>query len=127
MAETVPRLIQTPARSTSGYRLFDDRKIRNLTFVRRARELGFSLDEIKELLALRQKQHACSEVQSMLKSKLTDVRAKIEVLVDLQADLRGVLRICNRELRLKPAVKHEDCCPLPKRLGRINGANGKMP
>jgi DNA-binding transcriptional MerR regulator len=44
-------LIQTPARSTSGYRLFDDRKIRDLTFVRRAQELGFSLDEIKELLA----------------------------------------------------------------------------
>jgi DNA-binding transcriptional MerR regulator len=70
-------LIQSPARSTGGYRLFDDQKIRDLTSVRHAQELGFSLHEIKELLALRQKQHACSEVQSMLKSKLTDVRAKI--------------------------------------------------
>jgi DNA-binding transcriptional MerR regulator len=91
-------LVQTPTRSTSGYRLFDDQKIRDLRFVRRAQELGFSLDEIKELLALRQKQHACSDVQSMLKSKLTDVRAKIEGLVDLHADLRGVLRNCDREL-----------------------------
>jgi DNA-binding transcriptional MerR regulator len=67
-------LIQSPARSTGGYRLFDDQKIRDLTSVRHAQELGFSLHEIKELLALRQKQPACSEVQSVLKSKLTDVR-----------------------------------------------------
>jgi MerR family copper efflux transcriptional regulator len=120
-------LIQSPARSTGGYRLFDDQKIRDLTFVRHAQELSFSLHEIKELLALRQKQHACSEVQSMLKSKLTDVRAKIEGLVNLETDLRGALRNCNRELRLKPAVKHEGCCPLLKRLSRINGSNGQRP
>jgi DNA-binding transcriptional MerR regulator len=62
-------LIQSAGRSTGGYRLFDGEQIRNLTFVRRAQELGFSLTEVKELLPVRQKHHVCSEVQSMLKRK----------------------------------------------------------
>jgi DNA-binding transcriptional MerR regulator len=60
-------LIKSVGRSAGGYRLFEREQIRDLTFVRHAQELGFSLNEVKELLALRQKDHACSEVQSMLK------------------------------------------------------------
>ena len=51
-------LIKSAGRSAGGYRLFDGKQIRDLTFVRHAWELGFSLIEIKELLALRQKQAA---------------------------------------------------------------------
>ena len=80
-------LIDRATRSVGGYRLFDGQQIRDLKFVRHAQELGFSLTEIKELLALRQKHHACSEVQSMLKHKLTDVREKIKSLVRLEAEL----------------------------------------
>ena len=112
-------------RSAAGYRLFDEDQIRDLKFVRHAQELGFSLTEIKELLALRQKQHACSEVQSILKSKLEDVREKITSLSHLEAELRGALRNCNRELRLKREIKHEDCCPLLTKLDQTNGSNGK--
>src|SRR5258708_26170321 len=117
-------LINGASRSVGGYRLFDGQQIRDLKFVRHAQELGFSLTEIKELLALRQKHHACSEVQSMLKRKLVDVREKIKSLVRLEAELRGAMRNCNRELRLKQEVKHEGCCPLLKRLDRANGSNG---
>ena len=98
-------------RSASGYRLFDGEQIRDLTFVRHAQALGFSLNEVKELLALRQKHHACFEVQSMLKRKLVDVREKINSLARLEAELEGAFRNCNRELRLKREIKHEDCCP----------------
>jgi DNA-binding transcriptional MerR regulator len=115
-------LIGRAIRSVGGYRLFDGQQIRDLKFVRHAQELGFSLTEIKELLALRQKHHACSEVQSMLKHKLTDVREKIKSLVRLEAELRGAMRNCNRELRLKREIKHEDCCPLLTKLDRMNGA-----
>jgi DNA-binding transcriptional MerR regulator len=62
--------IKSAGRSAGGYRLFDAEDIHDLTFVRHAQELGFSLTEVKELLALRQKHHVCSEVQSMLKRKL---------------------------------------------------------
>ena len=115
-------LIKSASRSAGGYRLFDGQQIRDLKFVRHAQELGFSLTEIKELLALRQKHHACSEVQSMLKHKLTDVREKIKSLVRLEAEFRGTMRNCNRELRLKREIKHEDCCPLLTKLDRMNGA-----
>ena len=117
-------LIKSAGRSAGGYRLFDREQIRDLTFVRHAQELGFSLTEIKELLALRQKHHACSEVQSMLKGKLGDVREKIKSLSRLEAELAEALRNCNRELRLKREIKHEDCCPLLTKLDRMNGSNG---
>lgn len=117
-------LIKSAGRSVGGYRLFEDDQIRDLTFVRHAQELGFSLTEIKELLALRQKHHSCSEVQSMLKLKLEDVRGKIDSLSRLEEELANALRNCNRELRLKREIKHQDCCPLLTKLDRMNGSNG---
>jgi MerR family copper efflux transcriptional regulator len=92
--------------------------IHGLTFVRHAQELGFSLTEIKELLALRQKHHVCSEVQSMLKHRLAAVREKINCLSRLEAELATAFRNCNRE------IKHEDCCPLLTKRDRVNGSNG---
>src|SRR6266853_805039 len=117
-------LVNSASRSTGGYRLFDEEQIHDLTFVRHAQELGFSLNEVKDLLALRQKPHACSDVQSMLNRKLADVQEKIKGLVRLEQELGGALRNCNRELRLKREIKHEDCCPLLTKLDRINRSNG---
>jgi MerR family transcriptional regulator, copper efflux regulator len=114
-------LITGATRSPAGYRLFDGDQIHDLAFVRHAQELGFSLNEVKELLALRQKPHACSEVQSMLKGKLVDVREKIKSLTRLEAELGEALRNCNRELRSNREVRHDDCCPLLTRLDRVNG------
>jgi MerR family copper efflux transcriptional regulator len=62
-------LTRSADRSGGGYRLFGEEQIRDLKFVRHAQELGFSLNEVKELLTLPQKHHACSEAQSMLKGK----------------------------------------------------------
>ena len=117
-------LIKSAGRCAGGYGLLDGEDIHDLTFVRHAQELGFSLTEIKELLALRQKHHVCSEVQSMLKRKLGDVREKINSLSRLEAELARAFRNCNRELRLKREIKHEDCCPLLTKLDRLNGSNG---
>jgi DNA-binding transcriptional MerR regulator len=115
-------VIKSATRTVSGYRLFNASQISELKFVRHAQELGFSLKEIKELLALRQKDHTCSAVRSMLKGKLTDVRKRIKSLVRLEADLTAAMRICNRELRLKREVKHGPSCPLLKKLDRMNGS-----
>src|SRR5260370_3506276 len=118
-------VIQSATRSAGGYRLFTAEQIHELNFVRHAQELGFSLNEIKELLVLRTKHHTCSEVQAMLQRKLGDVRTKIESLSHLEAELDGALRNCNRELRLKQEIKHEDCCPLLEKLDRMNGSKEK--
>jgi DNA-binding transcriptional MerR regulator len=119
-------LIKIAGRTAGGYRLIDREQIRCLTFVRHAQELGFTLAQVKELLALRQKHHVCSEVQSMLKVKLRDVREKINSLSRLEAELADALRNCNRELRLHWEIKHEDCCPLLTKLDRLNGSKGNQ-
>lgn len=117
-------LIHVPVRSAGGYRLFDQEQIHNLQFVRHAQDLGFSLNEIRDLLALRQKSHACAEVQSMLKRKVADVREKIKSLAALETELAKELRNCERELRSKRAIKHKDCCPVLSKLDQVNGRNG---
>jgi DNA-binding transcriptional MerR regulator len=118
-------LIKSAGRSVGGYHLFDGEQICDLTFVRHAQQLGFSLTEVKELLALRQKHHACSEVQSMLKLKLGNVREKINSLSRLEWEILDALRNCNRELRLKREISHEEGCPVLTKLERVNGANGR--
>lgn len=118
-------LIKGAGRSVGGYRLFEGEQIRDLIFVTHAQELGFSLTEVKDLLALRQKHHACSEVQSILKLKLGNIREKINSLSRLEGELLDALRNCNRELRLKREIRHHECCPLLTKLDRVNGANGR--
>jgi DNA-binding transcriptional MerR regulator len=119
-------LIEGSSRTESGYRLFYEDQVHDLKFVRHAQELGFSLAEVKELLSLRQKPHACAEVQSMLTGKLSEVRNKIKSLASLEAELQGALRACNRELRLERGIKHDDCCPLLRRLDRSDDARKRQ-
>jgi DNA-binding transcriptional MerR regulator len=118
-------LTKTGRRSSGGYRLFDEEQIRDLRFIRHAQELGFSLTEIKHLLALQQRHHACPQVQTILKRKLAHVREKIKSLAHLERELADALRDCNRKLRLKREIRLQDCCPLLTKLGQTNGSNGK--
>jgi DNA-binding transcriptional MerR regulator len=118
-------LIPATPRSAGGYRLFSEDQIRDLTFVRHAQELGFSLAEIKELLSFRQSQHVCPGVQSLLERKLNDVRNKVERLVHMEEDLGRELRNCKRELRTRGNAGHEECCPLIEKLEQMNGTHGK--
>ena len=76
-------LLPAPARSAGRYRIYDTGDVRRLAFIRRARELGFALDEIRLLLALSDNgDAACAEVRQVAASHLAEVRTKI---ADLQA------------------------------------------
>ena len=67
--------MKQPARSEGGFRLFSEMEIRDLVFIQKAQELGFSLTEIKQLSVLNQQyDHACSQVRGLITSKLRDVR-----------------------------------------------------
>lgn len=116
-------LIRALPRSVGGYRLFGEEEIRDLKFVRHAQELGFSLHEIKELTAIKQKHHVCHEMQSMVKRKLGAVRNKIAGLIRLEAELKTALRTCEREFRSGRQVKH-DCCPLVEKLEALQPERG---
>ena len=115
-------IIPRPARSPAGYRLFDSAEIRQLEFIGKAQKLGFSLNEIKELLILRRDHvHACSRVRGLLQQKLSDVGEKVAKLTLLEQELKKALRKCNRDLRSDNGTSHDDYCPVLQTLEEKNG------
>lgn len=88
-------LLPEPPRTSSGYRNYDATHERRLRFVLRARELGFSLDEIRELLRLvDERNQPCGEVRAVAAAHLGDVRAKIADLKRMERVLRDVVAQC---------------------------------
>lgn len=113
-------LLKRPPRTEGGFRLFRLQDVQDLKFIRKAQELGFSLQEIRELLLLQgESVEACEHVRELLDQKLASVRGKIEELQKLERSLEGSLRKCNRKLRQAGAT-HEGCCPVLEELGRTN-------
>jgi Cu(I)-responsive transcriptional regulator len=84
-----------PGRRTNGYRDYSDFDIRCLSFVQRARRLGFTVEECRSLLALYKDEHrTSSDVKALAKEKLNDVRQKIEELTDMANKLSDLLDDC---------------------------------
>ena len=116
-------LLDKPPRSKGGYRLFGPDEIRDLRFIGKAQELGFSLKEIRELLLVRRDDHACAPVRELLQRKVESLRRKIEELLKLEIELKQALRKCEREIRASSGVGHE-CCPVLAEMERLNGKRG---
>ncbi len=80
-------MMPAPARSVGGYRLYTPEHLKRLTFIRRGRELGFGLDELRSLLRLVDGHtYTCDEVRALTLEHVTGIRSKI-------ADLRRLERI----------------------------------
>jgi MerR family transcriptional regulator, mercuric resistance operon regulatory protein len=91
-------LMPKPSRTASNYRSFGPEHVERLCFIRRARDIGFSIGEIRELLALAEPGRAsCAEVQKLTTIHLGEVRAKIADLRRLEAILAGALERCIAE------------------------------
>ena len=91
-------LLPKPSRSPSGYRLFSPEDVRRLRFIRRAQELGFSLKEIKELLALRIDPRGTSrDVRRRAEAKIADIEGKIESLRAMKKSLARLTAACSGE------------------------------
>jgi len=81
-------LIPPPARSSGNYRIYEQAHLARLSFIRRARDLGFTLDQVRTLLRLADDRDApCAEVDAITTAHVTEIDRK---LADLQA-LRGEL------------------------------------
>ena len=88
-------LLPEPPRTAGGYRSYDTTHERRLRFVLRARELGFSLDEIRELLRLvDERDRPCAEARDVAAIHLADVRAKIADLKRMERVLKSVVAQC---------------------------------
>src|SRR6266567_4181011 len=80
------RLLSRPSRSISGYRVFSDDAVRRLRFIRHAKMLGFSLNEIRELLTLRVSSvGTCDRVRARTLAKITDIDQKIRSLRQMKS------------------------------------------
>jgi len=105
------RLLPAPARSLAGYRLYSNDHLKRLMFIRRARALGFSVDEVRTLLKLAdERKRPCAEVRVVASTHLKEVQAKI-------ADLRAMERAL-RETIAKCANGRRADCPLIEALFR---------
>jgi MerR family Zn(II)-responsive transcriptional regulator of zntA len=88
-------LIPPAQRTKAGYRLFSEADIERLRFITRTKTLGLSLDEIKEILALKEGQSlTCQAVQDRLAAKLNQIERQIQQLQTLQAELQPLLEQC---------------------------------
>lgn len=93
-------LLQEPVRTASGYRLYTDQNVHVLRFIHRARSLGFSLDEIKELVNLWQDQkRSSSVVKKIANAHIAQLNQKIEELVSIRDTLADLASHCHGDSR----------------------------
>ncbi len=108
------RLLPAAPRSEGGFRLFPPDTVDRVRFIKQAQELGFSLDEIGELLTTGGAEE-CRRVRGHLKVKLTELDGRIRLMQDFRKTLAGHLAACERELS-----RHADdaVCPV---LVKVSG------
>ena len=109
------KLLPEPAREpSSGYRRYPARTISRLQFIARAKELGFTLRETRELLELRAGPATCGTVRARAQDKIDDVRRKIADLQRIERALLTLAETC-------PGDGALDDCPI---LGALEGGFG---
>jgi len=88
-------IIPEPPRSQGGYRLYNEEYLKHLSFVRRSRELGFSIKEIESILTLVDAHsYTCAEVRDLTLSHLKTTREKIKDLRKLETTLKEMAAHC---------------------------------
>ncbi|EKT4456357.1 Cu(I)-responsive transcriptional regulator [Pseudomonas putida] len=108
-------LLKPATRSDSGYRLYQAEDLHNLAFIKRSRDLGFSLEEVGKLLTLWQdRQRASADVKALAMQHIDELNRRIEELVSLRDTLGELVSHCQGDDRPD--------CPILKDLA--NGAPG---
>jgi Cu(I)-responsive transcriptional regulator len=93
-------LIPRASRSAGGYRQYDDNDLQTLRFIRRARDLGFSVEKVSELLSLyRDRNRPSSEVKKIVELRLKEIEAKVDELLSLRATLERLAHSCHGDER----------------------------
>jgi Cu(I)-responsive transcriptional regulator len=90
-------LLPKPARRGSGYREYSGEAVRLVRFIKRAQELGFSLDEVEELVGLRGvRRGERHRVRAIAERKIADIDRKIAQLRSMRGALRQLVDACHR-------------------------------
>ncbi len=90
-------LVEEPPRRASGYRQYPVETVSRIRFIRRAKELGFSLKEIRELLELRiDPKTTCEDIRRRADAKIDDIAERIATLRRMKAALERLTAACRR-------------------------------
>lgn len=89
------RILMPAQRSAAGYRLYDEQAVERLRFIRSAQAIGFTLDDIRTLLAL-DDAGACDEVRDLIARRLSEVDARLGDLQRVRGSLVDALQRCDR-------------------------------
>ncbi len=94
-----------PGRRANGYRAYNDNDIHRLAFLKRARGLGFSIDECRQLMALYDdRERASHDVREIAISNVQAIEAKIAELQSMKATLNRLIKACHGD--------HRPDCPI---------------
>ncbi len=108
-------LLPPVGRRASGYRVYDEGSLKRLRFIRRAKELGFTLKECGELLALRVEGEAdCDGVRGRAEAKLRDVEGRIRTLNAVRGVLKDLVGACKKR-------RPSDECPILRSIEKGAG------
>jgi Cu(I)-responsive transcriptional regulator len=90
-------LLAEPGRTSANYRDYGPEQLSRLSFVRRARDLGFTLDQVRELLALADDRgRSCSAVDVVARDHLAQIDRKIADLRSLRGELNDIIGQCSQ-------------------------------
>ena len=98
-------LLRASSRTHSGYRQYGERDAHLLRFIRRARDLGFSLDQIRQLLSLwDDPERASADVKQLAEAHVADLDARIAALTEMRTTLVALAQACHGD--------HRPDCPI---------------
>ena len=98
-------LIRASSRTLAGYRQYHERDVHLLRFIRRARDLGFSLDQIRQLLSLwDDPERASADVKRLAELHIADLDARIAALIEMRTTLVTLANACHGD--------HRPDCPI---------------
>lgn len=110
------KLLPRAARSSGGFRIFPAETVERIKFIKQAQEMGFSLDEVKQLFSTDGGANQCRTVRDLLREKLVALDAKIEQMRSFKKVLNHHLADCENELK---AHGDESACPVLVTIEKI--------
>lgn len=110
-------LLEEPSRRVSGYREYDEQTVNRLRFIQRAKDIGFTLTEIKDLLSLRSCSYQpCDDVRWRAEAKITEIEEKVALLLRMKQVLGRLVSSCGKQ-------EDSSRCPILEALDGIKTAD----
>lgn len=104
------RLLPRPDRQEGNQRRYGDEDVRRLTFIRRCRDFGFSIEQVRTLVSLVQdRSRSCTEARDLAQTHLLEIQAKLRELKALEKSIAQFVAVCDAECAGGPGP---DCCIL---------------